>query len=275
MVDLNQIVEIDEAQPLFLIMPPEVVLTLLTPVLNQAPGNIEASISGGTPEAVVDIKIDTVTVLTVTLDTDGNAGPLSVPVSNTLGTAGTHDLTAGTAATTFDITLDPTAFPVTPGADEPPSDVSPVVGGVRKWVFQDPVIGAGGIGYWVLPYNPKPTDTTSPFPVKAFTSKHTTGNAGKWHIFQGQTPPKEWNFGGYLPRQEDVERLMEFRDLNRRFYIIDHRNRAWVCVLTHVEIVPRLRHTWVANHEEPLVTDWGHDYKVTAMIVNPNWLEPA
>ena len=144
-----------------------------------------------------------------------------------------------------------------------------VISGHRHWVLQDMLAASeGGIGSYILPMNPR--EMTSPHLEHAFTSRHTTAKDGQFHVFQAGKMPKEWSFSGYSPTQEMAEKLLQYRRLNRRLYIIDHRNRAWKCIITNVEIKPRLRH--IFNGE---VSDWGSDYTVTATVLDQDWVTPA
>ncbi len=75
--------------------------------------------------------------------------------------------------------------------------------------------------------------------------------------------PKEWEFGGYCPTEEMAEKLLQFRQLNRRIYIVDHHARAWKVAITHLDITPRLRHVY--NGE---VSDWGSDFRMTVVVLD-------
>jgi hypothetical protein len=174
------------------------------------------------------------------------------------------------ASETFTLKKGPVAALVVAGMDAQAVEVPGAVEhDTRHWVFQDlmPELD-GGLGSYILPINP--ARMTSPHLEHAMSGRHTTARDGQYHVFQAGAIPKEWEFSGYCPSQEMQEALERYRDLNRRFYIIDHRNRAWKVVLTNVDFVPRLRHVF-----NDVLTDWGSDYTITATIFSQEWVTPA
>lgn len=278
-VEIGVVVETNTAMGLVLLLPIELTVAVLNPVY-QAPAYVEFYVSGGQPEVDAIISIDGTDLMTVPLDTDGGLSMASAPLSATLGAAGTHDLTvtqetvAGTAigTATFEVLVDPISLPA-----EPASDVSPtlpmgavVVGRpVQRWVLQDPY--ADGIGSYVLPQNPR--TMTSPSFSRTLTSRRTilpTGRGGRFHVFESAGQPKEWSFTGICTSEEMHDQLLAFRNLNRRFWLIDHRNRAWKVVFTNVDLSPRLQ----TNYNGEL-SDWIEDYTVTAMILDQSPEEPT
>jgi hypothetical protein len=102
------------------------------------------------------------------------------------------------------------------------------------------------------------------------TSRHTTAHSGKFHVWQAGAVPHEWTFSGQTWSQEMLDQLQAYRALNRRFWIIDHRNRAWKSVITNLEIVPHLRQNY--NGEE---TDLGTDWTVAATVLDQNFRTPV
>jgi hypothetical protein len=270
-----------EVEDLILI-DPTLYLSIMEPTtLLQAPSAITVIITGGQAGFDAVLDIDGTDLMTVELDIAGGLGPTTLSVSEALGAAGDHDVTATqtvpsgavkTSTATFTVLLDPSPYPTPPDLDADPEDVpeAEVPGtDVRRWVLQD--LAPDGLGSYILPLNPK--EMTSPHFQRALTSKRTTASirqGGSYHVFQASGLAKDWQFSGYAPTEEMCDKLEAYRDLNTRFYLIDHRNRAWQVVFTHVDIKPRLRHSY--NGE---ITDWGSDYVVSATILDQNWSTPS
>lgn len=245
-------------------------------VLDRAPTSLTVVVSDGYPETDIDFYIDGNLVYTALSNIDGGLAPTTIEVPVSLGAAGSHTLTAVqtgsfTGSDTFTIVQDPALFPIASGADAPAVEVPGTLteNGTRRWVLQDllPEVD-GGIGSYVMPMNPK--EMTSPFLEYQMTTKHTTALSGQFHVFEGASQSKQWTFSGFCPFQEMHDKLQQYRDLNRRFYIIDHRNRAWVSVIVDIEFSALLRKNY--NNIE---TDWGHDYTATVFTFSQTWVVPA
>lgn len=254
----------------------EMAIEILDSSLIQAPTTLTFSLVEGWPETPVDLYIDGILVWTAETNSDGDIPLGALIVDEVIGTQGTHTLTAiqdGSVSASADFTIAriPVLYPSYMGPDAQAVEVPGVLtsNGTRRWVFQDLLPEAnGGIGSWIMPMNPK--EMTSPFLEVRLASKHTTAVDGQWHLFEGGITPKEWTFSGYCPTQEMYEKLLAYRNLNRRFYIIDHRNRAWKSIITEVDFKAHLRENF--NGE---VTDWGHDYTVSAVALSQDWVVPA
>ena len=256
----------------------ELRLRILDSTVVRAPTSLTVTLSGGVAEVDVVFDIDGTDVLTVSLDSDGSLGPTSINLTSVLGTVGDHVLTVTqttvdgvtSGSGTFTVLLEPPLYPEAPVADGPSVAVPGAVDEffVRHWVFQDllPEVD-GGIGSYVLPHNPR--NMNSPQYEHALTSRHSTAQDGKIHVFQGADIPKEWQFSGYCSSQAQQTKLLQYRYLNRRFYIIDHRNRAWKVVVLNAEFVPRLRQNY-----DGIPTDWGSDYTMTVVVLDQNFSTP-
>lgn len=244
-------------------------------VLEVTPSPVTISITGGLSQTPADITIDSVLVGTVTLDSDGSYGPISLPVNedDPFATQGDHTvLVTQVAADLSTITSQATTFtyvnpqPVLPVSTPPDSDPVPVIGAVnnnvRHFVFQD--LAVGGIGSYVFPINP--SAMTSPHQEYAYTSKRTTAEIGQFHVFESATMPHEWQLTGFCPTAEMEAAILAFRNINRRFYVIDHHNRAWMCVFLDANFIPRLRQNY-----NGMLTDWGSDYTLTFAVLDQNW----
>jgi hypothetical protein len=257
---------------------PEFHVVVLDDELSRAPTSVTVVVDGGRPQVEARFSIDGTLVYTDDLDINGSLEPTSLPVTETVGGAlGSHTVSVeqdviGSTSDTYTMAKDPQAQPSIQGPDTDPVAVPGAVDalGVRHWVAQDLLAEVdGGIGSYIFPRNPR--EMSSPHLQFALKTHHTTARSeGMFHIFQAGAIPVEWTFSGLATTEEEVAALEAYRDLNRRFYTIDHRNRAWKTVWTNVDIVPRLRSVY--NGE---VTDWLTDYTVTAIIVDQNYRTPA
>lgn len=237
---------------------PESRLTILDTTLRQAPTSVVANLLDGIPGTDVTFSIDGTNVFVAPCDSDGNLFAVSVPVPESVGAAGSHTLTAEqpgalTASATFTLAIGPAASETTRGPDLDPVEISVAHG---KWVLQD--LMPGGLGSYVLPLNPQ--SWVSPVFERTLTARHTTAQTGKFHVSEGYEHAVEWSFTGFCPDQAMHDMLLAYGNLNRRFYVIDHHNRAWKTTFTNVELVARRRLVWQGQP-----TDWAHDYTVHAV----------
>lgn len=251
-------------------------LMILDTTLSQAPTAVTAVVDGGWPNDDVEFDIDGTVVLASTLDSVGGLGATSMMVSEANGAAGTHTLrmTSMTAApgyqttATFTVERDPSAAPATVGSDALAAEVAgtSTPSGVYRWALQD--VMPGGLGNYIFPNNP--TAMSSPHFKKMLSQTHTTSvSEGQYHISEVGDFAVEWQFSGFCGTQEFHDKLLAFRDVKRRFYLIDHRNRAWKVTFTDVDMVARKR-----SNVNGVMTDWAHDYTVSALIYDQNWQVP-
>lgn len=221
--------------------------------------------------ATVTWRVDGLVVTTSVVGPDGTSGPVSleVPRSN----AGVHTYSATVNGVTvfqnFGITRNPRA-PIIPDVPDADPQIVPgmQVGDVQRWVLQD--LMPGGLGSWVMPANPK---SMQPIP-RAFNVdvKHTTSvTAGRFHLSEAEPAPLPWSFAGYSPDQAFYDRLTSYGAINRRFYLIDHRNRAWTVTFDSVEVTPRHRQ----KLNDGSYNDWAGDYTVHAVIYDQSFMTPV
>ena len=249
-------------------------MEILDPDLLQAPTSVTVVLNNVTAGIPIDFLIDGVDVYQADGSEDSWLGPTSIPVDEIIGTAGTHTLTATQngqiiASGTFAIELDNFGSGTTGrGADADPVAVPGAITahGTRKWVLQD--LTAGGLGSYVMPINPAEMDP--PEFQRPLSAQHTTAIDGQYHVYEGSTAPVEWSFSGHIPTQDMHDKLMAFANLNRRFYLIDHRNRAWKVAIAAVDMVPRLRSINLYGE----MTDSIYDYTMTALIYDQEWMTP-
>lgn len=269
-------------------------VTILNPDIEQAPSVLLASVSEAIQDVMIDFYIDATLVYSVVANSQGLVPTVSIELTASMGTVGSHTLTvrqtgAVTATATFTIDNPPPIEPTAVGQDAEPVEIPEALtsGGVRRWVFQDLLPEAnGGIGSWVMPMNP--SEMTSPFMQANLSSFHTTAmgqktaqpnsafpqDGGQYHVFEGSVVPQDWTFKGYCPTKEMHDKLLEYRDLNRRIYIIDHRNRAWKVAIVNVDFTMKLRQIWQPTGEVAMPTDWGADFEVTCVVLSQTYAVP-
>jgi hypothetical protein len=243
-------------------------LEVLTPDLWRAPTAVVVSVEEAAPDTVLTFSIDGTTVGSEETDVDGYIHNLSLPVPATLG-AGTHTVSAGSAGSdTFTLAKAPATAVTAPGAHAAPVAVAGTLQpqGHYRWVLQD--LLPGGLGSWVMPKNP--TSWTSPILERQLTATHTTARTGHFHVTEGSDPVFEFSFTGLTTTQAEHDSLAAFAALNRRFYLIDHRNRAWIVTFTSFNSSPRRRAT-----VDGVVTDWLIDYTMNALVFEQDWQVPA
>lgn len=250
----------------------DMVIAVLDTDLVRAPTSATVVLAGGWPNTNVDFYIDGGYITTLYTDEDGCIAASSIDVPEPLG-AGTHTITAqqensADATATFNLKDDPNLALVAIGQDAMPVQVADTLrpNGTRRWVLQD--LLPGGLGSWVMPRNP--TGMSSPYVDNALASKHTTARSGgQFHVTQGGTIPRDWSFSGEIFSKEEYLQLEAYRNLNRRFYIIDHRNRAWICVITDIAWTNHLQTNFDGEQ-----TDWAADYEVSVTTFSQTYRNP-
>lgn len=123
---------------------------------------------------------------------------------------------------------------------------------VRRWKFTDTY---GDRGSWTVPQNPN--RMSSPFPRRNVTGGTTTAVDGQVILFEGNTEPAQWEFGGSIRSKEHYEGLREWvYGLRRRITITDHFGRDIECVLQQFDPVPK----------RSVAVYWRHDYMIRAVV---------
>lgn len=249
-------------------------LVILDAEQRRAPTSVQIAITNATPGEEFMVAIDGTDVYPVTIDVDGNLDPTSIRVDEVHG-AGAHTLTATgltyVLTATFTLDADAPAHPAIQGPDADPVFIpeSEVAGGgPYRWVLQD--LMPGGLGSWVMPLNP--LSMTAPHRRRTLSVEHTTSPVdGRFHAVESHQPPQDWQFAGYCPDQAFHEQLEAYAALNRRLYVIDHRQRAWVIAILGVEFRARKRQ----RQDAGVFNDWASDYTVNALILDQDWRTPA
>ncbi len=268
------VIEIDEGFQSLLVVQVD------SPEVLSAPSSLVASVFETFGEDDLIFTIDGHEVLRQESDPDGAVEFVSVPVpdlrdanKNHIMQPGTHLLEvtqgSGIGAIEFNVVDPPQAVPEEVSPDAPPAYIPGAIqpDGTRRWVFQD--LMPDGIGSWVMFMNPQEMDTP-PF-MRELTAEPTTASeelGGQFHIWENEWSPVEWTFRGYCPSKEMREKLEAYDSLERRWYLHDHRGRAWKVVAQHLDLTPRLTQIWNGEY-----TDEGHDYAFTVMVTEREWTD--
>jgi len=259
----------------------EVDLIIADPDQYRAPTSVQVMFNGAVPGEEITFKIDArdEEIWSADADTNGSLFLVSVPIPPEIGDilvdgvtldAGTHTLhatTAGgrTASDTFTLQLDATTWPALQSADV---DAVEVPGRGKSWALQDPK--PGGLGSWVL--HPSPTSMSEPEFSKTVDVEHTTNPMdGRYHVAVGEEMVKEWSWSGYCPDQTFYEQMEAYAALNRRIWVLDHRNRAWKATIVRFD--PTLRKRQIEDDGTP--QDWAADYVVSAVVYDRVWMTPV
>lgn len=231
--------------------------------VQQTPGAVKITVTNGTPGQRVTVSIDgqAGTARSVDLDSAGTVIDFMVTIDVALN-AGAYTLRVVhpgrlDATDTFAVLASPDPAPsalppATPATTVPGSLV--LVNGrwVRRFVLQDKL--AGGLGEYILPRSP--TSMSSPFPDNVLATEATLASDGQIMTWEGARRSKGWTWSGYLDTEVQLTSMLAFQQLNRRFYVIDHRNRSWEVSMETFEPKP------VKNVDVP----WAHTYEATFLI---------
>ncbi len=256
-------------------------LRIPDPAVHVTPTSVLVEVDGADDNEQVEFTFDNVVVWRTDVDSGGSLDNVTVPL-DVQSTAGSHTLRvtgsrSGESAS-HQITVRRNSFqsPRIPPTDADAVDLSDATGWHRQylpemhhlssrhthrhWMFQD--LAPGGLGIWVLPINP--TAMTSPHWSRNLQTTHTTSHKGRPMVWQQSHHARDWEFSGFCPDQSFHDQLLAYRKLTRKIYIVDHRKRAWKCVIKDVDLVAR-------NDPHRY---WAHNYTVRAVIYNHRDLAP-
>jgi hypothetical protein len=219
-------------------------------ILLETPYNLQFSLFNADDDATVTVSlVGEGQLIQYQADDSGVILGASIPIPEL--PAGTYSLsfTAGAEATivTMQVLEDVVPLPTAPAAD---STVT-MPGGVHRWILQDPT---GVIDEYEFTYNP--SRMSSPHGARAFVVDTTTAPNGQLHIYEALPRAIEWDFSGFLDTEADLLALEVFASLRRKFFLIDHRDRAWVVMFTAFDPQPK----------RVAATPYAHDYTVKALI---------
>lgn len=209
------------------------VLTVDEDVLAVTPGSVEVSLVNLPPGQEVTFTVGGLASPTV-LEADDTGrilrGSVDVPeldagVWTIVATAGSFQA-AGTVTVLED--APPALTPQAPDAQP----VNPGAG--TRWVLQD--LQPGGLGSYVFPVNP--SRWSEPHTTNRITVDRTTSPIGQPIVWMGGNAGEEFVFAGNARTATFVQRLRDYHAINRRFYLIDHRNRAWIVTFDDLDLRP-------------------------------------
>jgi len=220
----------------------------------ETPAGLEVDISNGVPGDTVTLTLigptTTADFQTVTLDEYGQALDLTVDLP--AATAGAYLLRVESGQSgTEDVDLTIQEDALSWDDTERALDVAPVVDAAQHWRFYDLRDHAVT---WTFPRNP--SSWTNVFPPNDFTHDNTTAPDGQPLTWQAAARPWRMEFTGFLDTQEEYEQLVFWSQLRRRFWLIDHRNRAWLMTIEQFDATALIK----AN------LPWAHDYTVKTLI---------
>lgn len=230
-------------------------LQVLDPEVPICPGSVTFSMYNLPEEATVSIRISPDpfgwgNYMTVLADEEGVVLAATAELDGDLP-AGTYQLigeeTNGLVASdSFQVLTEPDPAPT---AD--PVDDAPPAGPVARWTLHDP---AGDLADFTFTYNPE--RMTSPWAPRTYTAESTTAPTGQPIVWEAMQRAVEWEFAGYLDTEADLETLSSWLALNKRFYLIDHRQRNWVVTFTSYDPQPK----------RVIGKPYAHTYTIKALI---------
>jgi hypothetical protein len=221
----------------------------------RTPASVSVTVGGATSAEVVTIEIVGVTSMSFVADTGGRVESATFPIPAMA--AGTYtvratDLTSGaTGMATLRVAEDPSEV-TTPAPPSGYPDGTDQGATVKRWVLHDQA--PGGLGRYVVPINPE--KMTSPHAPRVISVDHTTARAGQHIVWEGSLRGHQWSFSGTVMTQEHYETLVAFAALQRRFWLVDHRDRAWVVAFQSIDLQP-------VGHPPK---DWVWAYTIAATI---------
>jgi hypothetical protein len=241
---------------------PAIYVNVLDPTIERAPASLRVDVAAATPLGEVIFEVDGVEVWRATADVDGELPRVPVPISRVAApAAGTYtltvtDATTGVGSGTFVALRAPAALPAAL-----PADVSPMIvpNSTGRWVLQD--LAPGGLGSWVMPVNPQ--SMTSPHFERVVQFDHTTAvDTGQAHVSEGAVEARAWRLAGYYPDESYHDQLAAYAGLKRRFYVIDHRGRAWKVAARALSALPRKRQRDEVSQDN----DWAGAWQLELVI---------
>lgn len=219
----------------------------------ETPGWLAVSLLSASPSAAVTFALDGgSTFFTVTSEEDGTfEGAVELPAL----TVGSHTITAtdvdGQVQTqTFTVLLVVPPDDTIPGSTDPAT--APSLDPVIHWVLEDPM--PGGIGTYTFPINP--SEMSSPFPEKQLRPERTVHPSGQDVVWEGRPDPVEWSVKGTVVTEAFYDALASYHALQRRLYVVDHHQRAWVVAFDSLTFEKKGR-----------PDDWMHTYSAKFLIL--------
>lgn len=219
------------------------------------PGAMNVTISNGIPEDTVTFSLigpsASADFQTITLDDTGQAEDVAVYLPGLAAGAyllRTEGVESGSEDTDFDVLQDALSFENT---DPRPAPTPPVTDLAQHWRFfdlRDPDIT------YTMERNPR--SWTNVFPPNDVTHEKVTAPDGQAITWEAAKRPWRMEFTGYLDTEEEYDALAFWSALRRRFWLVDHRNRAWLVTFEQFDAQARI----VPN------VPWAHNYTVKTVM---------
>lgn len=212
----------------------ELVVNVDDDQLEDTPTTVRVSVLNGTPDGPVEFTFDGTVIYADVFDASGVIADLELTIPE--APAGVYTLlvtdTTSTDYGTVELTVldDPLDEP-----DDTVTEEDPVLDPeVLRWVVQDP---HGSTPAYEFPINPK--EMSTPFAERTLTTEVTTALDGQPLVWEGARRPHAWQFSGHIETQDHYDALAGYAETNQRWWLIDHRQRAWL--LTFEAFEPTLR----------------------------------
>ena len=128
---------------------------------------------------------------------------------------------------------------------------------VHKWRFEDPYEDDPDLKYYTLAINPN--SMSAPFPERAISAENTVASNGNTIIWEGNIPPAEWQFSGFVLTEQEYENLRAWvYDKKTRLYVRDHFKRRILIVPKKFEPTPKRSR----DHY------WAHQYTISCLVLS-------
>lgn len=222
--------------------------------MQETPGGLAANISDGQPGETVTFSIIGTTTIadfqTAVLD---DYGTLDVMIQVPGLAAGDYYLrTEGTDSGSEDVEFTTLADALSyADSEEKALDTAPERTPTQHWRFFD--LRDHDVT-WTFPRNPR--SWTNIFPPNDFTHDNTTAPDGQSLTWQAAARPWRMEFTGWLDTEEECNQLVFWSQLRRRFWLIDHRNRAWLLTIEQFDAVHQIKPN----------LPWAHEYTVKTLV---------
>lgn len=210
------------------------------PVAYDTPSWLRVSVLSATAGGLVQFYVDGVFVFEEEASDMGTLVGITVPIPEVV--VGMHTLLAedvGTGQTDtepFEVQI----FTTDPGTDPPPlgPTTPPSTDDVVRWVFEEVLpVGSTGTGeIYTFPNNPSQMST--PHAPRVIATDHTTAPDGQPILWEGVGAPVEWVVEGFCFTQAHAEALEHWQSQNRRFWAVDHLQRAWAVTFETLDWTP-------------------------------------
>lgn len=223
---------------------------MVEPISYDAYDWLRASILSATPEGYVELYVDGDLVDVVVVDDSGMVVGFTVPIGDLtpgLHTLMAHDVPTGQeSAKEFEVVI------FTVGGDVDPTPVGPTSPAssdpVIRWIFEKVLPSPSPGEIYTFPNNPSSMST--PHAPRVISAEHTSAPDGQPILWEGLGAPVEWVVEGFCFEQAHADALEYWHSQNRRFWAVDHLQRAWAVTFEALDwtTVRDSKHPWAARY---------------------------